>query len=110
MDDLANKTLLYDFYGVMLTERQREVFEDYYLNDLSLGEIAEQLAISRAAVHDNLRRSEKALKKIDAKLHLINRYLDNKKVINEILQITYDKDEDALLKIRSLMTHFIETL
>ena len=79
MDDLATKTLLYDFYGDMLTKRQQEIYEDYYLNDLSLGEIGEELGISRPAVHDNLKRSEKALFNYENKLRLVERYQDNKK-------------------------------
>jgi predicted DNA-binding protein YlxM (UPF0122 family) len=110
MDDLAQKTLLYDFYGEMLTNRQQEVFEDYYLNDLSLGEIAEELSISRAAVHDNLKRCEKVLNNFEDKLKLINRYIDNKKVIQQILDMTYEDKPDTLINIRELITDIIETL
>jgi len=110
MDDLAQKTLLYDFYGEMLTNRQQEVFEDYYLNDLSLGEIAAELSISRAAVHDNLKRSEKALNNFEDKLKLINKFIDNKKVIKQILDMTYEDKPDTLINIRDLITNIIETL
>ena len=110
MDDLAQKTLLYDFYGEMLTNRQQEVFEDYYLNDLSLGEIADELGISRAAVHDNLKRCEKALNNFEDKLKLINKFIDNKKVIKTILDMTYEDKPDTLIKIRELITDIIETL
>lgn len=64
--------LLYDFYGKLLTPKQREVMRLYYEEDLSLGEIAEELKISRQAVHDILRRSEQALEKYEKKLGLLN--------------------------------------
>lgn len=110
MDELANKTLLYDFYGEMLTDRQKEIFEDYYLNDLSLGEIADELSISRAAVHDNLKRSDKILNNFEVKLKLVQRYLKNKKVMYQVLEETHNQDPDALTKIRELITEIIETL
>lgn len=104
MNDLAYKTLLYDFYGEMLTDRQKEVYEDYHLNDLSLAEVAEELEISRAAVHDNIKRSEKALKHLEDKLELIKRYEENKALIETIRTLTYNENNDeALLTIRELI-------
>lgn len=104
MNDLTYKTLLYDFYGEMLTARQQEVYEDYYLNDLSLAEVAEELGISRAAVHDNLKRSEKALEHLEDKLKLIKRYEENKALIETIRTLTYnDNKEEALTAIRELI-------
>ncbi len=110
MDDLAKKTLLYDFYGDMLTDRQRDIFEAYYLNDLSLGEIAEELLISRAGVHDNLKRSEKALVNYETKLKLIDRYLDNKKIMLQILAMTENNDENVIGDIRKIITEFIKNM
>jgi len=110
MEDLAKKTLLYDFYGDMLTERQKEIYEDYYLNDLSLGEIAEELSISRAAVHDNIKRSEKALVNYDAKLSLIDRYMDNKEVLLKVLELTKTGSEGSILDIQNLITEFIDKM
>lgn len=111
MDTLATKTLLYDFYGEMLTERQQEIFEDYYLNDCSLGEIAEQLGISRAAVQDHLKRCEKTLTHLEDTLQLVNRYMKNKSVMKSILDITYEADtQKALVKIRQQITDYIESM
>lgn len=107
MDDLAKKTLLYDFYGEMLTNRQQEIYEDYYLNDLSFGEISEELGISRPAVHDNLKRSEKALSNYEDKLKLIERYQDNKKVLMDVLKMTERDDELVIGDIRKIITDFI---
>jgi len=110
MDDLARKTLLYDFYGEMLTQRQQEIYENYYLNDLSLGEIAEELGISRAGVHDNIKRSEKALTNYEERLQLIDRYMENKQVISQVLEMTYESGEDTLIRIRQLITDFLKAM
>ena len=64
---------LFDLYGGLLTERQREVFELYHLYDLSLAEVAEHLQVSRQAVHDLLRRSEAALEEAEAALGALAR-------------------------------------
>ena len=60
MDDILQLTLLYDFYGELLTEKQKQVYELHYQNDLSLTEIGEELSISRQAVRDQLKRTRKS--------------------------------------------------
>lgn len=73
MDELAKTEELgdlYAFYGPLLTPGQQAYFKDYYYDDLSLGEIAANHHVSRAAVYDNLRRSSKALEKYETKLGL----------------------------------------
>lgn len=74
MDEL-NKTEtlgdLYAMYGSLLTQGQQDYFEDYYYDDLSLGEIADNHRVSRQAVYDNLKRSSKALQKYEDKLGLL---------------------------------------
>lgn len=77
MDELLkNEQLgdLYAYYGALLTKGQKSYFEDYYYNDLSLGEIALNHGVSRQAVYDNLRRSSKLLQNYEAKLHLQQDY------------------------------------
>lgn len=64
---------LFDVYGALLTERQRELFRAYYQEDLSLGEIAEELGITRQGVYDILRRSERTLEELEEKLGLLAR-------------------------------------
>ena len=59
--------LLYDYYGDLLTDRQKECFEMRYYQDLSLGEIGEELGISRQGVHENLSRAEALLRNMEAK-------------------------------------------
>jgi hypothetical protein len=67
-------TMLYDFYGDLLTERQKEFFDLYYNEDLSLAEIAENYGITRQGVRDIIVRAEGSLQEIEAKTGLINRY------------------------------------
>lgn len=65
--DAIEIVLLYDYYGDLLTERQKECFEMRYYQDLSLGEIASELGISRQGVHENLSRAEALLRNMEAK-------------------------------------------
>ena len=60
MEEILKQTLLYDFYGELLTEHQKQVYEDVILNDYSLSEVAASLGISRQGVHDMVRRSSMA--------------------------------------------------
>lgn len=71
--DATELILLYDYYGSLLTPRQRECFELRYNQDLSLGEIGEELGISRQGVYDNLSRTEALLKNMEAKTGCVSR-------------------------------------
>ncbi|GMQ56924.1 putative DNA-binding protein [Vallitalea sediminicola] len=84
MSNIFKKTLLYDFYGELLTKHQKEIYELYHLNDFSLGEIAEQLKISRQGVHDTLKRCEKQLENYESKLQLVDKFLINKQNVEKI--------------------------
>lgn len=67
-------TMLFDFYGEILTDRQKEFFDLYYNEDLSLAEIAENYGISRQGVRDVIVRAEAAMTEIEDKTHLIRRF------------------------------------
>ena len=67
-------SLLFDFYGETLTEKQRELFDLYYNEDLSLSEIAEHAGITRQGVRDSIKRAEHALREMEEKLGLVARY------------------------------------
>ena len=77
--------LLYDYYGDLLTQRQKECFEMRYYQDLSLTEIGEELGISRQGVHDNLSRTEALLKNMEAKTGCVSRDLACRKAAKTIL-------------------------
>ena len=71
--DAIEIVLLYDYYGDLLTDRQKECFELRYYQDLSLGEIAAELGISRQGVHENLSRAESLLRNMEAKTGCVSR-------------------------------------
>ena len=77
--------LLYDYYGDLLTDRQRECFELRYYQDLSLGEIGQELGISRQGVHDNLTRTEALLKKMEEKTGCVRRDQACRKAARKII-------------------------
>ncbi len=72
-DDRALQAILLDYYGELLTEKQRECFELHYCEDLSLSEIAEQCGVSRQGVWDNIRRAEATLREMEEKTGLVRR-------------------------------------
>ena len=84
MDKILEQALLYDFYGELLTEHQKEIYEQFVLDDLSLSEIAESEGISRQGVHDLVKRCQKALEGYEAKLHLVEKFLTVKKKVAQI--------------------------
>ena len=77
--------LLYDYYGDLLTQRQKECFEMRYYQDLSLGEIGEELGISRQGVHENLSRAEALLRNMEAKTGCALRDQACRKAVKQIL-------------------------
>ena len=85
--------MLFDFYGDLLTERQREFYDLYYNEDLSLSEIAENYGISRQGVRDVIVRAEAAMSEIEEKTHIIRRFHQSRAAIAAI-----DAAADALLK------------
>lgn len=94
--DLYEISMLIDFYGNLLTEKQLEYLIDYFFNDLSLSEIAENNQVSRVAVHDSIKKSKKELEHFESKLKFINRYNTRIKL--------YEKIEDEELKKKLLET------
>lgn len=83
--DALEMTLLFDYYGELLTERQRFCFDMRYNQDLSLGEIAEELGVSRQGVHDNLSRAEAMLRNMEEKTGCVRRALTARKAVEVIL-------------------------
>ena len=84
LDEITRQSLLWDFYGKLLTDRQRQVMELYTQENFSLAEIAEEFGISRQAVHDNLRSGQRSLTAYEEKLGLAARYLQTERVIGSI--------------------------
>ena len=84
--DATELILLYDYYGDLLTDRQRECFELRYNQDLSLGEIGQELGISRQGVFDNLSRTEALLRNMEEKTGCARRDQRCRRVVDDILQ------------------------
>ena len=88
--DAVEMLLLFDYYGDMLTERQRMCLDLRYNQDLSLAEIAEELGVSRQGVHDNITRAEAHLAKMEQKTGCVRRNLQSRQAMQEILSIAED--------------------
>lgn len=105
-------SLLYDFYGDLLKESQRQIFEDYVSNDLSLAEIAEEHGVSRQGIHDVVKRCSRQMEEYEEKLHLIQRFRETGKAASEIIRLTEaGRDADQALKeIRGLSERILKLL
>lgn len=75
---------LFDFYQELLTPKQRSYLEMYYLEDFSLGEIADQFEVSRQAVYDNIRRTEAMLEDYEEKLHLFEKFEKRQAILQDL--------------------------
>ncbi len=84
MDERTYLNILYDYYKEMFSDKQQYYFEEYYFNNLSLGEISENNNISRNAIHKNLKKMEKQLKDYENILKLYEKSLKLEKIINKI--------------------------
>ena len=78
---------LFDFYQSLLTDKQRLYMQLYYLDDLSLGEIAEEYDVSRQAVYDNVRRTEAMLEDYEAKLNLFSKFEGRIDIVERLEQL-----------------------
>lgn len=110
MDKLARQALLYDFYGELLTEHQRAIYEEVVLNDYSLSEVAEDRGISRQGVHDLVKRSTKILEDYEQKLHLVERFVTIREKVHEIHRLTQsyeESDPDELMSRIETLSHSI---
>lgn len=98
--DALEMTLLFDYYGDLLTDRQRMCFDLRYNQDLSLGEIAEELQVSRQGVYDNLNRAEALLKNMEEKTGCVRRDMAYRKALQTVLGSVSELEamEDACCK------------
>ena len=86
MEEKLKISMLCQIYGNLLTQKQRELIDDYYNNDLSLSEIAENNNITRQAVRDNIKKGEKKLFEYEEKLMIMKRMLNQEEKINKALE------------------------
>lgn len=104
LEKTTRMNYLYDFYQSLLTPKQRSYMALYYLEDNSLGEIAEEYNISRQAVYDNIKRTEQMLEQYEEKLLLFQKFQERQELINQLKGklLTNPSKEELLTFIESL--------
>ncbi|MGR5953430.1 putative DNA-binding protein [Bacillus paranthracis] len=83
---------LFDFYQSLLTQKQRSYMSLYYLDDLSLGEIAEEFDVSRQAVYDNIKRTEAMLEEYEEKLVLLQKFQERQRLVAKLKQLISEEE------------------
>ncbi|ATW28427.1 YlxM family DNA-binding protein [Candidatus Formimonas warabiya] len=110
IEKLARMAMLYDFYGKLLTVKQQEIMELFYGDDLSLSEIAQEYGISRQAVYDLLKRTEKILEDYEAKLGLVAKFKEQQQRIACIGELTALAQQTANLNYLEKISEIIQEL
>ena len=114
MEEKIEQAYLYDFYGELLNERQRKIYEDFVFNDLSLGEIADEEGISRQGVHDMVKRCTRTLESYEEKLHLIEKFLSAKQKVENIHKLSrqfHESHEEVIIEeIEQISNQILEEL
>lgn len=95
MDKLLRQSLLYDFYGELLTDHQKNIYEDIILNDLSYTEVAREEGISRQGVYDLVKRCDKILEEYEAKLHLVEKFQNAKQMVTQMKHLAKEILSDS---------------
>ncbi len=112
VNEILRQALLYDFYGELLTEHQKEIYGQVILEDLSLGEIAKEAGISRQGVHDVIKRCGQTLAGYEEKLHLVEKFVSVKQKVERIQELldTYEAapDKEQFQEIRRISREIIE--
>lgn len=103
MDDRIEVSILLDFYGELLTEKQRDIMNMYYNEDLSLSEMSELTSTSRQAIHDIIKRCHKLLLEYEDKLELMKKNISQKQkkdlILNKISSLESKISEESLFKV-----------
>ena len=114
MEEKIEQAYLYDFYGELLNEHQRRIYEDFVFNDLSLGEIANEEGISRQGVHDLIRRCTKTLEGYEEKLYLVAKFQAARQKVAQIDALVKEfrstHDEAIMEEIEQISNQILEEL
>ena len=115
MEEFVVQSLLYDFYGELLTEHQRRISEEVVFNDFSASEVAKEEGISRQGVHDMIKRCGRLLEGYEAKLHLVEKFLHIRESVRQIQTLTAAEQESGSLEqrmeqIRNISSDILEEL
>lgn len=101
LEKTTRMNYLYDFYNSLLTPKQQSYMSLYYLDDYSLGEIAEEYEVSRQAVYDNIKRTEAMLEEYEAKLLLLQKFQERSGLIKKLKKILLEENpsKEAMLEV-----------
>ena len=111
MDKNVKVSILWQIYGKLLTDKQYEIINDYYNNDLSLSEIAENNNITRQAVRDVIKKGENKLFEFEEKLLIMKKTLNQEKQIQEIIsELNKIKDNSSDKKIEKILSNVMKEL
>lgn len=112
MEKIVEQNLLFDFYGELLTDHQKSVYQDAVFNDMSLSEVADCYGISRQGAFDLLKRCDRIMQGYETKLHLIERFSNVKNRLHEIQQLLEDTSSlsENKQKVSELIAEIIEEL
>ena len=106
MDKILQRSLYYDFYAELLTEKQRNTFRMYYLDDFSLQEVAQENGGTRQAVNLLLKRTEKILEGYEAKLRLVEKHMQKQEKINAVSKLVVHTQHE--MQIRELLNEILQ--
>ncbi len=113
-EDRIRSGYLFDLYGELLNENQKEIYEEYFIEDLSMSEIANERGITRQSVSDLIKRCTQSLEKYEKRLGLLQRFLDIRSLAEKIEEISADKStyesEASRQKINELSKEIAESL
>ena len=112
MEKIVQQTLLYDFYGELLNEHQKQIYEDAVFNDLPLSESAREAGTSRQGDHDLIKRCDRILEGYEEKLGLIRKFQQTKEKVEEIHRLTKEFSETGdgklIERIGQISTEILE--
>lgn len=108
LEKTTRMNFLFDFYQTLLTPKQRSYMAYYYIDDYSLGEIAEQFNVSRQAVYDNIKRTESMLEEYEAKLQLFEKFQKRNKLLDELASMLEQYLSDDVKKIAKIINEIKE--
>ena len=110
MEKILEQTLLYDFYGDLLTEHQKQIYEDVVLNDYSLSEVAQEQGISRQGVHDLVKRCNRILQDYESKLHLVEKFVTIKEQVEQMKRSLLDAEQPDREELTRRLDGILENL
>ncbi len=110
LNELVEYSYLYDFYGALLKEKHRLIFEDYVLNNLSLGEIAGEHQITRQGVYDAVRRCKSSLREYEEKLQLVSKFHLIEEKLHQIEEIAKEGTAEDAQRITELAEEIYDVI